>query len=141
MKTTKIFISWKKKALYKYLPAALRTTLSTKFLLDTKLQKNGLWNISNLGIFLRSVILKMSFKSECNFWNTKTYRKFKFHVVWVELEKKICFLRQSFVDKCRKLNKTAFFFEIVYCRFFDTFLEQLSKFDFWVVGWPSIPIF
>ena len=90
---------------------------STKFLLDTKLQKSGLWHISNLGLFLGLVVLNIWFKNGWDFWNSKTYRKFKFHVVWVKLGKKKYFLRQSWARYRGQIHKIKSFFK------------------FWVVGW------
>ena len=107
-KLQKLSLAKKKKPLHKYYPGALRTAFSIKFLLDAKVQNSDFWNISNLGLCGSSVDLNMSFKSKWDFPNTKIYRKFEFHGVWVALEMKICFLRQSWkkiVDKFPKLSK------------------------------------
>ena len=67
-------------------------------------QRSGFWNISNLGHCWSSIAPNMSFKSEWNFWSTIIYRKFKFLGVWIELEIKICFLRQPWTKYCRQIH-------------------------------------
>ena len=84
-----------------YCPAALGWPFVPKLYLK---QNSCFKIISNLGICRSSVHLKISYKTERDFWNIKTYRKFKYHGVRAELETKICY-GQNIVDKFLNLSK------------------------------------
>ena len=54
----------KLKPVHKYCLVAIRTTFSTKVVLDCKVQNRTPLNISNLGLFSNSVALTINFKTE-----------------------------------------------------------------------------
>ena len=66
-----------KKPLRKYCSAAIWTTFSPKFVLDTQVQNSAPWNISYLGLWRNRVLLNINLTSECVCWNSKIFRKCK----------------------------------------------------------------
>ena len=83
-----------------------------------------------------SVAPNINTQSKWVFWNTKIYRKCKFQGVWVELEMKICFYRQSCTKYCKqstKLSKTGFSMEYFLAEF-SQFFAHLSKLAYCLPG-------
>ena len=84
------------KNLHTYCPGSTGMILTTKFVLDAKVQNTVSWNISKLDLCGNPLALNMSLRSECIFWIIKTYIKLGQQIFSCNL-RQICKTKQHII--------------------------------------------
>ena len=89
---------------FKY--AAIWKIGSAELALESKMQSNTFWKMSNFPGLHISVVPNINFNKKGGFKDIKICRKCKSWDVWIDLKSKLCFLRQSSIKYLWLANET-----------------------------------